>query len=176
MLHTPKIVSAGAPRAKSAEQALVALMRLCARAERCEEDARRLMFRWQVAPTDQETVLRRLKAERYIDNRRYAEAFVREKMALSGWGARKITDALRRKRIDTEIIREALAPLLSTTDMHQRVCALLQRKLRTTKGKTTYEVRTKLIRYALSQGYDYEVVRKVLDTLLTPDDSCDDLF
>jgi regulatory protein len=121
-------------------------------------------------------VLRHLKAERYIDNRRYAEAFVREKMALSGWGARKITDALRRKRIDTEIIREALAPLLSTTDMHQRVCTLLQRKLRTTKGKTTYEVRTKLIRYALSQGYDYEVVREAIDTLLTPDDSCEDLF
>ena len=86
MLYGKKINAV--PRTKTPEQALAALMRLCARAERSEEDARRLMTRWGVAPADRERVLERLRRDRFIDDARYAEAFVREKINLSGWGAR----------------------------------------------------------------------------------------
>ena len=83
MLYGKKINAV--PRTKTPEQALAALMRLCARAERSEEDARRLMTRWGVAPADRERVLERLRRDRFIDDARYAEAFVREKINLSGW-------------------------------------------------------------------------------------------
>ena len=109
MLYGKKINAV--PRTKTPEQALAALMRLCARAERSEEDARRLMTRWGVAPADRERVLERLRRDRFIDDARYAEAFVREKINLSGWGARKIADALHRKRIARETIERALAAL-----------------------------------------------------------------
>lgn len=105
MLYGKKINAV--PRTKTPEQALAALMRLCARAERSEEDARRLMTRWGVAPADREQVLERLRRDRFIDDARYAEAFVREKINLSGWGARKIADALHRKRIARETIERA---------------------------------------------------------------------
>lgn len=105
MLYGKKINAV--PRTKTPEQALAALMRLCARAERSEEDARRLMTRWGIAPADRERVLERLRRDRFIDDARYAEAFVREKINLSGWGARKIADALHRKRIARETIERA---------------------------------------------------------------------
>ena len=72
MLYGKKINAV--PRTKTPEQALAALMRLCARAERSEEDARRLMTRWGVAPADRERVLERLRRDRFIDDARYAEA------------------------------------------------------------------------------------------------------
>ena len=145
MLYGKKINAA--PRTKTPEQALAALMRLCARAERSEEDARRLMTRWGVAPADREQVLERLRRDRFIDDARYAEAFVHEKINLSGWGARKIADAL------------------------------LRRKVRTTRAATPYELKNKLIRYGLAQGYDYEAVRDAADALIaTTDDSCDTFF
>ena len=59
-------------------------MRLCARAEKSQEDARRLMRGWGVAEKDAEQVLGRLVRDRFIDDSRYAEAFVREKLRLSG--------------------------------------------------------------------------------------------
>ena len=86
-------------RTKTAKQALESLMRLCARAERCKADAMRLMHGWEVPFDEREGVLRRLVAERYIDDRRYAEAFVREKSNLSAWGEYKIRSALKRKGI-----------------------------------------------------------------------------
>ena len=153
MLYGKKINAV--PRTKTPEQALAALMRLCARAERSEEDARRLMTRWGVAP---------------------AEAFVREKINLSGWGARKIADALHRKRIARETIERALAALDAGT-ARERLADLLRRKVRTTRAATPYELKNKLIRYGLAQGYDYEAVRDAADALIaTTDDSCDTFF
>lgn len=84
-------------RDKTPDEALAALMRLCARAEKSEGDARRLMRGWGVAEKDAEQVLGRLVRDRFIDDSRYAEAFVREKLRLSGWGEYKIRTALQRK-------------------------------------------------------------------------------
>ena len=164
MLYGKKINAA--PRTKTPEQALAALMRLCARAERSEEDARRLMTRWGVAPADREQVLERLRRDRFIDDARYAEAFVHEKIA----------DALHRKRIARETIERALAALDAGT-ARERLADLLRRKVRTTRAATPYELKNKLIRYGLAQGYDYEAVRDAADALIaTTDDSCDTFF
>ena len=156
MLYGKKINAA--PRTKTPEQALAALMRLCARAERSEEDARRLMTRWGVAPADREQVLERLRRDRFIDDARYAEAFVH------------------RKRIARETIERALAALDAGT-ARERLADLLRRKVRTTRAATPYELKNKLIRYGLAQGYDYEAVRDAADALIaTTDDSCDTFF
>ena len=96
-------------KVKTPEQALAALMRLCARAEKSQEDARRLMRGWGLAERDAEGVLAKLVRDRFIDDARYAGAFVREKLRLSGWGEYKIRTALQRKRIDRALIDAALA-------------------------------------------------------------------
>lgn len=158
------------PRTKSPEEALASLMRLCARAEKCEGDARRLMRRWGVDQQAAEEVLARLVRDRFIDDRRYATLFVREKLNLSGWGAYKIRTALKRKEVSEEIIREALAEL-DSGKLRARLNEQLKRKLRTLKAKTPYELKTKLIRYGLSLGYDYEAVMDAASQTLNQADT-----
>ena len=148
-------------RAKTPEQALAALMRLCARAEKSQDDARRLMRGWGLAEREGEQVLARLVRDRFIDDGRYAEAFVRDKLRLSGWGEYKIRTALQRKRIDRELIDAALRQQL-------------ERKMRTTRHTTQYELKTKLIRYGLSLGYDYETVLDSAAALVTDTETCDE--
>ena len=101
-------------------------------------------------------MLARLQADRFIDDRRFAEAFVRDKLNLSGWGAYKIKLSLRAKGISREVIEEVVAPMIEATDMKERLEEIMQRKLRTLKYTTTYEAKTKLIRFAASRGYDIE--------------------
>ena len=149
---TPKI-----KRAKTADEALASLMRLCARAERSSGDALRLMQNWGVAKEEQYRVLQRLQRERFIDDRRYAEAFVREKCNLSAWGRYKIQSALMRKGIASDIIAEALAAL-NTTDNKKRLQERLQTKIKHIKYDTPYQLKTKLIRYALSLGFEMDEV------------------
>ena len=161
-------------RTKTAEQALVSLMNLCAKSEKCSADARRLMRGWGVSVADAERVLQRLVAERFIDDSRYAEAFVREKINLSGWGVYKITATLRQKGISGEVISSALEQC-SGMDMAERLGSILTRKLRTVKAKNSADLRAKLLRYALGQGYDFSTAKEVVESLVkSENEQCDD--
>lgn len=160
-------------RSKTPEEALTALERLCARAEKSEGDARRLMRGWGLAPADAEQVLARLVAGRFIDDSRYAAAFVREKLRLSGWGDYKIRTALYRKGVSKELVDAALAAA-ERPDMGQRLRQQLLRKAATVRYTTPYELKTKLIRYGLSLGYDYETVLETAAAMTTDTDPCDE--
>ena len=141
---------------KTPQQALQSLMRMCARSERSSGDALRLMKRWGVADDEAKKVLARLQADRFIDDARYAEAFVRDKLNLSGWGAYKIKMSLRAKGVSQGIINEVVAPMIAETDMSERLEEVMRRKLRTLKYSSAYEAKGKLIRFAASRGYDLD--------------------
>ena len=171
---TPQEEKPGERRTKSPEQALASLMRLCARAEKCESDARRLLRGWGIGEEEASRIVERLIRDRFIDDGRYAAAFVREKLRLSGWGARKIRTSLRLKGIAAAIIDEALARL-DPANQSERLRTQLEKKLRLTRYKDTYDLKTKLIRYGLSLGYDYDAVLDAAGELIqTNDEPCDD--
>ena len=150
-------------RTKTAQQALQALMRLCSRSEKSTGDALRLMRTWGVPVAEQRGVLNKLIADRYIDNRRYAEAYTREKSQLAGWGERKIAMQLRLKGVERETISAVLAALMADDSMTERLHEKLEKKLRTIKAANDYELRGKLLRYALGLGYDYDMAAEAVE-------------
>lgn len=152
-------------KSKSAAEALQSLMRLCARGERSTGDAMRLMRTWGVPEGERQAVVDRLVAQRFIDNSRYAELYVREKSRLSGWGARKIAMQLRTKGVEKEVIAEALA-IIDRDEQSDRLAEKLRRKMCTTKAQSDYEMRGKLLRYALGLGYDYDDASTALDKIM----------
>lgn len=160
-------------RDKTPEAALAQLMRLCARAEKTQHDARRLLRGWGVDDAEAEKITARLVSDRFIDDARYAGAFVREKTRLSGWGAYKIRAALQRKGIAPDTIEEALAQA-DPAQMAERLRTQLERKVRLTKYDTRYELKNKLIRYGLSLGYDYGAVHDAVAELVTGTELCDE--
>ena len=149
-------------KAKSADEALKALMRQCARSERSSGDALRLMRHWGVAETEQQKVLQKLIEQRFINDRRYAEAYSREKSRLAGWGSRKIAMQLRQKGVAADIIADVVSQLDGDEQL-QRLVDKLQRKRSIIKAATTYELRGKLLRYALGLGYDYDLAIAAVD-------------
>ena len=111
-----------------------------------------------MADIEARKVLSKLQSDRFIDDARYAEAFVRDKLNLSGWGAYKIKMTLRTKGVSKEVIDEVVAPMIDSTDMKERLEDIMQRKMRTLKFSSPYDAKTKLIRFAVSRGYDMELV------------------
>ena len=152
-------------KTKTAQQALQSLMRLAARSEKSTGDALRLMRTWGVPEAEQRGVLEKLIADRYIDNRRYAEAYAREKSRLAGWGERKIAMQLRMKGVERETISAVLSEVLQDDSMAERLQEKLEKKLRTVKAANDYELRGKLLRYALGLGYDYDMAAEVIEEL-----------
>jgi regulatory protein len=154
---------------KTPEQALASLMRLSSRAEKSSGDARRLMRTWGVAAADAEGVLAELIERRFIDDERYAAAYTREKVRTSGWGARKIALALAAKGISREIIATALGEHIDGEAQSARLEKYLERKLPRVKAASPWELRSKLTRYGLSLGYDYETVKEAVEKIVVND-------
>lgn len=151
-------------RSKTPEQALEALMTRCAKAEVCISDAKRLMFRWRVDISSHENIIDKLLAEKFIDEQRYAEAFVRDKMNFSRWGERKISEALYAKQIPSEIIKQAMGQIVPGS-LTAKLEADLRRKMAGIKEENPYKLKEKLLRFGISRGFDYSTVTDVIDRI-----------
>ena len=148
------------------EQVRIALEAQCAKREYCTADIRRkALQRLDFDAAGAETVVTALQEEGFVDDRRYAAAFAREKSGLSGWGPVKIRSALLARQIPREVIAGALEEIDP-----DRAAARLEKVLET-KWKTLADDpqgRLKLIRFALSRGYDYEPVRPLIERITAP--------
>lgn len=153
------------PRERTAEEALSSLMNLCARAERSSGDAMRLMHRWGVDQDERQGVLDKLIEEKFIDDRRYADAYVREKINLSDWGRRKIAEVLYSKGISREIMDESLLQL-NDEMAKERVRKIVKERIPRTKAKNSYDLKGKLMRYGLGRGYEYDDVMSAVESLV----------
>ncbi|HIS33534.1 MAG TPA: RecX family transcriptional regulator [Candidatus Avirikenella pullistercoris] len=152
-------------RVVTPEGALSRLMILCSRAEKCEADARLLLARWDIGREEGEKIMERLIREGYVDNRRYAVAFVRDKAEYNGWGEHKITDALRRKGISSADIAFALQHI-DRKEMREKLRKLLIKKRDSVIAGNEYELKGKLIRFALSKGFGYDEAVAMADDIL----------
>ena len=114
---------------------------LCSRREYCSAAVLGKLRQKGLDDKDAAAVLERLVRERYVDDARYARAFVRDKALLSGWGPRKISFALSAKGISREVVEEALGEV-SPEDSEARMCQVLSAKWKSVSGKTLYERRT----------------------------------
>ena len=90
------------------QEAYLPLAALCAQAEHCQQEMRDKMKRWGLDEMAQNRVIGRLVKERYIDDERYARAFVNDKIRYNKWGRRKIQQGLWQKRIDDDIQQRVL--------------------------------------------------------------------
>ena len=149
------------------EQAYERLADACSRAEYCTHELREKLRRMGVGGADADRVLERLALERYVDDARFARAFVRQKAGYCRWGRRKIAYALARKRIDRATVADALAEI--EPDAYAAALrGLLQAKLRSGGADMlqSYEGRTKLFRYAAGRGYEADAIAAAIRSLM----------
>lgn len=156
-----------ASRPLTPEQAYSRIADRCAVAEYCTHEVRERLRRYGVTSAVADTIVDRLVAERYVDDRRYALAYVRQKSEFSRWGRRKIAAALAAKRISRDIAAEALDSI-DPENEHTALCALLAAKARSagSEALTTYEGRTRLFRFAASRGYTTDAIARAIRALM----------
>ena len=140
------------------------LAQLCSRREYCSRGILDLLRRKGVGEKDAEAVLERLRAERYVDDARYARAFARDKALLAGWGPRKIAYALSLKGIPEDVVQAALAEV-GEDERFRRMEEVIRGKWRSVKAVTPQERRAKVLRFALSRGYDYAEAAEIISSL-----------
>jgi len=135
------------------EMGLVRSQAYCASAERCEQDVRSLLARHQVPLADMDRIAERLKLDAFLDEQRYARAFVADKLRFDHWGRRKIGQALRMKGVDAAVIDEALQGI--DMDMYMDILEKTVRDcLRRTKAPDERTRSMKALRSIASRGFE----------------------
>ena len=144
------------------QEAFLQLASLCANAERCQYEMLEKMRKWELSEAVQAKVMARLVKERYVDDERYARAFVKDKIRYNKWGRRKVQQALWLKHIDTDIQQRVLDEI-GEKEYLDVLRPLLKQKRKGIKAANDYELNQKLVRFALGRGFGFDIIRQCLD-------------
>ena len=144
------------------QEAYLQLAALCAQAEHCQQEMRDKMRRWELDETVQNRIIDRLIKERYIDDERYARAFVKDKIRYNKWGRRKVQQGLWQKRIDADIQQRVLDEI-DEKEYLDVLRPLLKQKRKSIRAASDYELNQKLARFALSRGFTFDLIRQCMD-------------
>lgn len=150
----------GAERLNS-DQVLDKMAKYCAYQERCVKDVTDRLKTFDISQTEKDEILRYLVDNRFVNDERFAQAFVRGKINQSGWGLNKIRFHLLQKGIAKEIVVEALQG--TDEDVYrQRLINILKTKARTVKAENDFEKKRKLAAYAIQKGFEASLVWEIL--------------
>lgn len=142
----------------------------CSTSEQCLSDVEAKLKRYDLSEEERTRILQHLVEEKYIDDKRYAEAFVRDKYRFNKWGRIKIAQGLRMKGIDNGSVNEAMGVIDEAEYLHI-LRELIKAKRKSIRGKSDYEVNGKLIRFAIGRGFEFAAIRSCMDVDENYDDS-----
>ncbi|MEN6619479.1 MAG: regulatory protein RecX [Rikenellaceae bacterium] len=145
---------------------LSSMQRMCSSREYCEHDIRLKLKRFELSSTETNAIILKLKADDFLNEERFALAFVRDKSRLSGWGSRKIAFALKNRRVSEDAINYAFSQL-DTDSERNTLMKILETKAKSLKKEEERESRKyKLIRFALSRGFEYDKILEAVNKII----------
>ena len=132
----------------------------CSRSEHCVLDVLNKLYAAGLGEEESDEIVQCLVEQGYIDEQRYANAFVNDKFRFNKWGKLKITHALRQKKIPTVVIQVALETLDEDAYGHV-LLQLIEAKKKTVKG-TAAQQKAAVMRFAVSRGFELDLVLRLL--------------
>lgn len=140
---------------------------LCARSEQCEADIRQKLYKMGLRLSETAEVIDYLTGHGFIDNRRFACSFARDKCRFSAWGRYKIQTALAAKRISSADISSALDSIGQDdySDALRRTALSKSRNL-DLFGEDARENRMKLYRHIISRGFEPALASEMIRTII----------
>jgi len=124
----------------------------CARAEHCAADVRRKFHEWGLQDAEiAESIEKELYENGFLNDRRFCESYVHDKVAYQSWGRMKIQAGLRALQLPEAEIRNAL------DNIDETIYSENLRKLIRSRKNDSEEKR---LRFLLQRGFTYEEVIK----------------
>ncbi|HEY1053695.1 MAG TPA: regulatory protein RecX [Emticicia sp.] len=143
--------------------ALAKLEHYCAYQERSQQEARDKLYGYGLHSAEVEDVLCDLIGADFLNEERFAIAYVLGKFRIKHWGKLKIKQGLKLKRVGDNLIKKALLQI-NYDDYEKTLKELLEKKNALLKEKEGYKRRQKLVIYGISKGYEREIIFDCLNS------------
>ncbi len=150
---------------KSKKEIYIKMAAVCSRSEKCSFDILQKIRALGLSENAANEIVEKLKAESFIDDKRYACSYVSDKFKFNNWGVLKIRYHLKMKKLSDEIIQKGLDRI--DKSMYRKVLLkMMKEKARTVKKKNKYEKMGQIIRYAQNKGFEPELIHRYLNEIV----------
>lgn len=149
----------------SVKEILKIITRYCSREEHCTSEILNKLSSFNLSEKDKTEIVNYLKREKYVDEYRYASAFVNDKFRFNKWGKFKISYELKRKQIPDIIISENMENI-PEEDYRNLLHNELSKKLQTLPKSSDYELKAKLYRFAAGKGFENDLILELINEIL----------
>lgn len=133
----------------------------CAESERSVAEVERRLRKWGVDGDDIDSIIDKLKSDDFVNDERYCKAYINDRFRLNHWGKVKIVYELKKRGLDKEYIDAAIDDI-DDDEYIEVLKEVVEAKRRTLKETDTYSASAKILRYALTRGFESDIVSKVI--------------
>jgi regulatory protein len=154
---TNKVIDEKAARAKAEHY--------CAYQERSQQEARDKLYEWGLWTDAVENIISQLIGDNFLNEERFAKAYAQGKFTQKGWGKIKIKQGLKFKKVPDVLIKKALQRI-ADDDYLLMLQKVITKKEKLVTEKDQFKRKYKLQQYALSRGYEADLVADVLSGLV----------
>lgn len=145
------------------EQAIKKLEYYCAYQERCHQDVENKLRSMKLSIGLKETLMLHLLENDFLNEERFAKAFVRGKFRIKKWGKGRIVKELKTRNISEYNIRSGLKEI-SESDYLKSFNELAKKRILQINETNVYKKRKKLADYLLYRGWESDLVyNKVIE-------------
>ncbi|WP_420388358.1 regulatory protein RecX [Roseivirga sp.] len=137
----------------------------CAYQERSQQQVRDKLYDYGLHQDDVEEVLTELIMEGFINEERFAKAFIGGKFRMKKWGKQKILQSLRPHRLSEYCIRKGMEEI-DPDDYWNALREHAQRKYARLEGNSAYVIKGKLTQHLYNKGFEADLIRDVVDEIV----------
>ncbi|WP_027419092.1 regulatory protein RecX [Crocinitomix catalasitica] len=133
----------------------------CAYQERSAFEVSKKLTEWGIYSEDIDQLLADLIVNNFLNEERFARAYVSGKFRIKKWGRKKILPGLKQKQISDYSIRKGMEEI-DEDDYLITLNELAAKKNSKPTNTLTWDEKAKLTRYLQSKGYEYELINAVV--------------
>ena len=134
----------------------------CAYQERCAQEIRDKCKNWRMDYEHTDILIADLISNNFLNEERFAKAFVSGKFRIKKWVRNKIRLHLKQKNISDYSIRSGMEEI-EEEEYLQTLSELVEKKVQLSTEKDPWKLRVKLQRYLNSKGYEGDLIRNTLE-------------
>lgn len=135
----------------------------CAYQERSQQETRNKLYEYGLHQNEVEEVITELIVTNFLNEERFAMAYVSGKVNIKKWGRIKIKQGLKFKKVPDKLIQKALNSIDGDKYL-ANLLAMAEKKLRVLSEKDPIKKKYKLITYLQTKGYEKDLIFDVLKT------------
>lgn len=149
------------------DRAVATAMRALDQRPQTRRELRTRLLRKQFTSETTEAALDKLQGFGYLNDERFAEVWIENRLAHRPRGKRMLEQELRQKGIDRQIVEDTVAGM--DIDDRQAALEVARKRLGSVQSLSPDERRKKLTGILARRGFDFGVIRATLQTVLDED-------